>query len=147
MFASLFRSGQGVAVGVGHGHGTTTGVTQSMTSSWLNIGSTITKRFASKKQGGKSKNGRDSNPKYRGLKRGVEQYVVPGNIILRQKGTKWFPGEGCGLGSDFTIYAKKEGYVFFERKPIQLKHRPQIKERKYIHIKDQKSPKVEQDIR
>ncbi len=62
-----------------------------------------------KKQG----NGRDSNPKYRGVKLYEGQFVKPGNIIVRQKGTHFVPGPGTYMGSDYTIHAAKEGIVVF----------------------------------
>jgi large subunit ribosomal protein L27 len=71
--------------------------------------------MAHKKGGGSSKNGRDSNAKRRGVKRFGGEYVIPGNIIVRQKGTKFHPGEGVGMGRDYTIFAVVEGYVVFER--------------------------------
>ncbi|KAK3264817.1 hypothetical protein CYMTET_26457 [Cymbomonas tetramitiformis] len=70
-------------------------------------------RWATKKQGGSSSNGRDSNPKYLGLKKSGGQFVIPGNIILRQRGTKFFPGEGVGMGRDHTIFALVDGHVTF----------------------------------
>jgi large subunit ribosomal protein L27 len=70
--------------------------------------------MAHKKGGGSTKNGRDSNPKMRGVKRFGGEYVIPGNIIVRQCGTKFHPGEGVGLGRDFTIFAVAEGYVHFK---------------------------------
>jgi large subunit ribosomal protein L27 len=70
--------------------------------------------MAHKKGGGSSRNGRDSNPKWRGVKRYGGEYVIPGNIIVRQKGTKFHPGTNVGMGRDFTIFATTEGYVHFE---------------------------------
>ena len=69
--------------------------------------------MAHKKAGGSTSNGRDSNPKMLGVKRFGGQQVIPGNIIIRQKGTQWHPGEGVGMGKDFTIFALKEGKVQF----------------------------------
>jgi len=77
------------------------------------------KRCASKKQGGKSKNGRDSQPKYRGFKLSDGQPVIPGNIIIRQKGALWHPGEGVKMGKDYTIYAVHPGFVSLVRRRIQ----------------------------
>jgi large subunit ribosomal protein L27 len=71
--------------------------------------------MAHKKAGGSSKNGRDSNPKMRGVKRFGGQKVNAGEILVRQVGTKFHPGRGVGLGRDFTIYAKIAGVVTFER--------------------------------
>ena len=67
-----------------------------------------------KKGGGSTRNGRDSNSKRLGVKRFGGEFVIPGNIIVRQKGTKFHPGENVGMGRDFTIYSKIEGYVVFE---------------------------------
>ena len=71
--------------------------------------------MAHKKAGGSTNNGRDSNPKMRGVKKYGGENVIPGNIIIRQKGTKVHPGEGVGMGKDFTIFATKEGTVQFSR--------------------------------
>jgi large subunit ribosomal protein L27 len=72
--------------------------------------------MAHKKGVGSSRNGRDSNPKYRGVKRYGGEYVRAGNIILRQCGTKWHPGVNVGLGNDYTIYSLIDGIVHFEHK-------------------------------
>jgi large subunit ribosomal protein L27 len=72
--------------------------------------------MAHKKGGGSSRNGRDSNSKRLGVKRYGGESVIPGNIIIRQKGTKIHPGENVGLGKDFTIYSLIEGQVQFEIK-------------------------------
>ena len=72
--------------------------------------------MAHKKGVGSSRNGRDSNPKYRGIKKFGGERVIPGNIILRQCGTVWHPGKNVGLGTDFTIYALIAGTVKFEHK-------------------------------
>ena len=72
--------------------------------------------MAHKKSGGSSRNGRDSNPKYLGVKKYGGEHVVPGNIIIRQRGTKVNPGTGVGLGIDHTIFALVEGHVKFTRK-------------------------------
>lgn len=72
--------------------------------------------MAHKKAGGSSRNGRDSNPKYRGVKKFGSEYVIPGNIIVRQKGTKFHVGENVGIGRDFTIFSLVEGHVQFTTK-------------------------------
>jgi large subunit ribosomal protein L27 len=72
--------------------------------------------MAHKKGVGSSKNGRDSNPQYRGIKKYGGEQVVAGNIIVRQCGTKWHPGKNVGLGRDYTIYALVDGVVTFEHK-------------------------------
>ena len=70
--------------------------------------------MAHKKGVGSSRNGRDSKPKMLGVKRYGGQHVLPGTIIVRQRGTKIKPGVNVGLGRDHTIYAKVEGLVTFE---------------------------------
>lgn len=72
--------------------------------------------MAHKKGAGSSKNGRDSNSKRLGVKRYGGELVIPGNIIVRQRGTKFHPGNHVGLGKDYTIYSLVEGHVTFEIK-------------------------------
>jgi large subunit ribosomal protein L27 len=72
--------------------------------------------FAHKKGGGSSKNGRDSNSKRLGPKRSDGQFVLAGNILVRQRGTKFHPGNNVGLGKDHTLFALVDGIVRFERK-------------------------------
>lgn len=72
--------------------------------------------FASKKGVGSSKNGRDSQAKRLGTKRGDGQFVTAGNILVRQRGTKIHAGENVGVGKDDTLFAKADGIVRFERK-------------------------------
>lgn len=72
-------------------------------------------QFASKKGVGSSKNGRDSESKRLGVKRGDGQYVLAGNIIVRQRGTKIHPGENVGRGKDDTLFALVDGRVKFGR--------------------------------
>lgn len=69
--------------------------------------------MAHKKAGGSTNNGRDSNPKMRGVKKFGGEKVIPGNIIVRQVGSKFHAGKGVGVGKDFTIFAKEEGKVQF----------------------------------
>ncbi|RLC10427.1 MAG: 50S ribosomal protein L27 [Deltaproteobacteria bacterium] len=71
--------------------------------------------MAHKKAGGSSKNGRDSNGQRRGVKRYGGQIVEAGNILVRQLGTRIHPGENVGLGKDFTLFAKIDGIVTYER--------------------------------
>ena len=70
--------------------------------------------MAHKKSGGSSSNGRDTIGKRLGIKKFGGQQVVPGNIIVRQRGTKWHPGKGVGMGRDYTIFALLEGKVSFQ---------------------------------
>ncbi|MCS7170999.1 MAG: 50S ribosomal protein L27 [Aquificaceae bacterium] len=72
--------------------------------------------MASKASGGSTKNGRDSHSKRLGVKRHDGQLVKAGNIIIRQRGTKIYPGLNVGMGSDFTLFALKDGVVKFEER-------------------------------
>ena len=71
--------------------------------------------MAHKKAGGSSRNGRDSAGRRLGVKKFGGEAVIPGNIIVRQRGTKWWPGEGVGMGKDHTIFATEEGHVSFSK--------------------------------
>lgn len=82
--------------------------------------------MAHKKAGGSTRNGRDSESKRLGVKCFGGQQVIPGNIILRQRGTKFHPGNNVGLGKDYTIFAKSDGVVKFEVKGP--------KNRKYVSV-------------
>jgi large subunit ribosomal protein L27 len=70
--------------------------------------------MASKKAGGSTKNGRDSNPKMRGIKRFGGENVKAGTILVRQVGTVFHPGKNVGLGRDFTLFSMVDGVVTFE---------------------------------
>jgi len=72
--------------------------------------------MAHKKAGGSSRNGRDSAGQRLGVKKYSGQFVQAGNILVRQKGTRIFPGENVGMGKDFTLFAKIEGVVQYEKK-------------------------------
>lgn len=85
--------------------------------------------MAQKKAGGSTKNGRDSHSKRLGIKRYGGEHVVPGNILCRQRGTKWHPGTGVGIGTDHTIFAIEEGKVEF---------RTRAKGRVYISVRPEK---------
>ncbi|GAM29002.1 hypothetical protein SAMD00019534_121780 [Acytostelium subglobosum LB1] len=95
----------------------------------------FTKRWATKKSAGTTKNGRDSNPKYLGLKKFGGELVKSGNIIIRQRGTQFHPGTGVGLGRDHTIYATTNGYVHFHTSTLNKYNQPS-KERKFISVVD-----------
>ena len=69
--------------------------------------------MAQKKAGGSSRNGPDSAGRRLGVKKFGGEHVIPGNIIIRQRGTKWHPGEHVGIGKDHTIFAVVEGNVSF----------------------------------
>jgi large subunit ribosomal protein L27 len=72
--------------------------------------------FAHKKGGGSSRNGRDSNPKYLGVKAHEGRIVKAGAIIVRQRGTHFHPGRNVGMGRDYTLYALVPGRVVFRRR-------------------------------
>ena len=72
--------------------------------------------MAHKKAGGSSRNGRDSAGRRLGLKKSGGQAVIPGNIIIRQRGTKYHPGENVGMGKDHTIFATSAGRVAFRHR-------------------------------
>lgn len=84
------------------------------------------RRWATKKTAGSTKNGRDSKPKNLGVKKFGGERVIPGNIIVRQRGTRFHPGNYVGMGKDHTLYALKEGCVKFE------KHK--LSGRKWVHV-------------
>ena len=82
--------------------------------------------MATKKAGGSSKNGRDSNSKRLGVKRFGGQFVKPGEILIRQRGTNTHPGVNVGIGKDHTLFAKSEGTVTFSYKGS--------KKRKFVNV-------------
>jgi large subunit ribosomal protein L27 len=82
--------------------------------------------MAHKKAGGSTRNGRDSNPKYLGVKRYGGESVLAGNIIVRQRGTRFHAGDNVGVGRDHTLFALKDGKVKFEHKGLP--------KRKYVSI-------------
>ena len=82
--------------------------------------------MAHKKAGGSTRNGRDSNPKFLGVKRYGGQAVLAGNILIRQRGTKFHAGAGVGIGRDHTLFALVDGKVVFSVKGP--------KNRKYVSI-------------
>jgi large subunit ribosomal protein L27 len=75
--------------------------------------------MAHKKAGGSTRNGRDSNPKYLGVKRFGDEWVAAGNILVRQRGTRFHAGTNVGLGRDHTLFAKIDGFVKFVVKGAQ----------------------------
>ncbi|MBA0734021.1 hypothetical protein Gogos_017974 [Gossypium gossypioides] len=88
--------------------------------------SLMLRRWASKKTAGSTKNGRDSKPKNLGVKKFGGERVIPGNIIVRQRGTRFHPGNYVGIGKDHTLYALKEGCVKFEMHKLSG--------RKWVHV-------------
>ncbi len=78
--------------------------------------------MAHKKAGGSTANGRDSNPKYLGVKKFGGELALAGNIIVRQRGTKFHPGKNVGMGRDHTLYALVTGKVIFAKGGALNKH-------------------------
>ena len=72
--------------------------------------------MAHKKAGGSSRNGRDTAGRRLGFKKFGDENVIPGNIIVRQRGTRWHPGDNVGIGKDHTLFALVEGKVAFRKK-------------------------------
>lgn len=72
--------------------------------------------MSKKKVGGSSKNGRDSKSRRLGFKKYSNELILPGNIILRQKSTNFFPGKNVGMGNDYTLYSLKKGFLKFKKK-------------------------------
>ena len=85
--------------------------------------------MATKKAGGSSRNGRDSAGRRLGVKKYGGQFVIPGNIIIRQRGTKFHPGTNVGIGKDHTLFATSDGKVLSEAEKIKEKVK-EIKEEK-----------------
>lgn len=83
--------------------------------------------MAHKKAGGSTRNGRDSNPKYLGVKRYGGESVLAGNILVRQRGTRFHAGENVGVGRDHTLFALADGTVAFEQKGMP--------KRKFVSVK------------
>ena len=79
--------------------------------------------MAHKKGQGSTKNGRDSNPQYRGVKAYGGQRVTAGSIIIRQRGTRYSPGFNVGLGTDYTIFALKDGTVEFQGRKVHVREK------------------------
>ncbi|QND78534.1 LSU ribosomal protein L27p [Candidatus Nasuia deltocephalinicola] len=80
--------------------------------------------MAQKKSGGSTRNGRDSNAKNLGLKKNFNNFVKPGDILIRQRGNIFYPGINSYIGKDYTIISKIYGFVFFKK----------IKKKKYIYV-------------
>ncbi|MHC4148300.1 MAG: 50S ribosomal protein L27 [Planctomycetota bacterium] len=76
--------------------------------------------MAHKKGQGSSRNGRDSNAQYRGVKRFGGQQVTAGSIIVRQCGTKFFPGTNVGIGRDYTLFATSDGTIRFQGRKVHV---------------------------
>ncbi|BGP30757.1 54S ribosomal protein L2 mitochondrial [Rhodotorula toruloides] len=97
-------------------------------------------RTATKRGGGSSKNGRDSSGKRLGVKRFGGQAVIPGNILVRQRGTQFWPGQHVGCGKDHTLFALVPGYVTFYRDVVRGKERRLVG---IVQNKDEKLPRDE----
>lgn len=86
--------------------------------------------MAHKKGAGSTNNGRDSNSKRLGFKKFGSEHVIPGNIILRQRGSRFLPGRNVGIGRDYTIYSLVDGYVTFDvkhgRKYVSVNPREEV---------------------
>ncbi|OGC81332.1 MAG: 50S ribosomal protein L27 [Candidatus Abawacabacteria bacterium RBG_16_42_10] len=89
--------------------------------------------MATKKAGGTTENGRDSNSKRRGVKLFAGQVTRAGGIIIRQKGSKYFPGQNVGVGSDFTIFALKDGVVSFQEKK-RRRFDGSVRKQTFVHV-------------
>ena len=87
--------------------------------------------MAHKKAGGSTRNGRDSNPKYLGVKRFGGENVAAGNILVRQRGTRFHAGENVGIGRDHTLFALSEGKVKFQQRGMP--------KRKFVSVVTEKS--------
>jgi large subunit ribosomal protein L27 len=87
--------------------------------------------MAHKKAGGSSRNGRDSNPKMLGVKIYGGEVINPGNVIVRQRGTKFYPGENVGMGKDHTLFATAAGHVSFK---------PGFKRRQFVSVITTQNP-------
>ncbi len=80
--------------------------------------------MAHKKGQGSTRNGRDSNAQRRGVKKFGGELVFPGNILIRQVGTKWRPGRNVGMGNDYTIFSLVEGNVYFDQEGRRINVQP-----------------------
>jgi large subunit ribosomal protein L27 len=80
--------------------------------------------MAHKKGQGSTRNGRDSNSQRRGVKKFGGELVFPGNILIRQVGTKWHPGRNVGMGNDYTLFSLVEGNVYFDKEGRRINVQP-----------------------
>lgn len=96
--------------------------------------------MATSKSGGSTSNGRDSAGRRLGVKKFGGQKVIPGNIIIRQRGTKVHPGQNVGIGKDHTLFALKEGKVFFRKTRVGKQ------ERSFVHVQLANMQAEPQDI-
>ncbi len=84
--------------------------------------------MAHKKGGGSSRNGRDSNPQFRGVKLFGGQFARTGSVLIRQCGTKWHPGKNVGVGKDWTLFALADGLVKFDKGGRRINVLPKVEE-------------------
>ncbi|MCU0717286.1 50S ribosomal protein L27 [Pirellulaceae bacterium SH501] len=82
--------------------------------------------MAHKKGQGSTRNGRDSNAQRRGVKKFGGEKVFPGNILIRQVGTKWHPGRNVSMGNDYTIFSLIEGNVYFDQEGRRINVQPAV---------------------
>lgn len=119
--------------------------------SGTSTGESVQKRFASKAAAGKTKNGRDSAPKYLGLKKASGQFCEPGNILIRQRGNKFYAGDNVGQGKDHTLFALEPGYMVFTKEEVARDEARRSRRnyfRQLIHIvPDNPHANLKQDIR
>eukprot|EP01120_Amphizonella_sp_Union-15-10_P011938 TRINITY_DN51_c0_g1_i1.p1 TRINITY_DN51_c0_g1~~TRINITY_DN51_c0_g1_i1.p1 ORF type:complete len:130 (-),score=21.35 TRINITY_DN51_c0_g1_i1:83-472(-) len=103
---------------------------------------TVFCRLASKKAGGQAKNGRTSNPKSRGFKKGNWEKVNFNDILVTQKGTKVHPGENTHMGRNFTIHASTDGYMLVTSRLIYNNpgHKPSTRWRTWINVVKERPP-------
>ncbi len=94
--------------------------------------------MATKKAGGSTQLGRDSVSKRLGVKKHDGQKVIAGNIIIRQRGSRYEAGEGVGVGKDYTIFALIDGYVSFTTKKVK-KFTGALSQKKFVHVTPEKS--------
>lgn len=95
--------------------------------------------MAHKKAGGSTRLGRDSNPKFLGVKKYGGEKVKPGDIIIRQRGTRYIASENVGEGKDQTLFAKKAGFVVFKKKKIAL-FTGKLQHRQFVSVNDADNP-------
>lgn len=97
--------------------------------------------MAHKKAGGSTRLGRDSNAKRLGVKKYGGEKVKSGNIIIRQRGTRYMPGDGVGIGKDDTLFAKKDGFVVFKKKKV-VQFTGKLQTRQIVNIVDTSTAKT-----
>ncbi|GAX81024.1 hypothetical protein CEUSTIGMA_g8459.t1 [Chlamydomonas eustigma] len=122
---------QSLVLNVNHNHGRSCSCPQCLPSTSSTL---VATRSATKKAGGSASQKKASKPKNLGVKMFGGELIFPGQIIVRQRGTKFHPGQGVGLGRDHTIYAKSVGFVSFNEETVTFKN-GKVKDRMFISIK------------